>query len=185
MSTTPEEGMASLIKNLETKTGKSMPDWIAIARGSGATKHKETVEWLKDNHGLTYGYANQIAQRALAGDDAPEAGSDELVDAQFMGAKAAMRPIYDLLIEKVKALGADVDISPKKTCVSFRRNKQFGLVQATGQRLDVGIMLKGTPPVGRLEQNPSTMVSHRVRVSTAAEIDSELMAWIKQAYDAC
>src|ERR1700722_18391183 len=130
MATTPEEGMATLIKNLETKTGKSMADWIAIARSSGTAKHKDMLEWLKTNHGLTYGYANQISQRALAPDDAPEAGSDELVDAQFAGAKAAMRPLYDLLLEKVKALGPDVDISPKKTCVSFRRNKQFGLVQA-------------------------------------------------------
>jgi predicted transport protein len=185
MATTPEEGMATLIKNLEAKTGKSMADWIAIARSSGAAKHKEMVEWLKSNHGLTFGYANQIAQRALAADDAPEAGSEELVDAQFTGAKAAMRPLYELLLQKVKALGNDVEISPKKTCVSFRRNKQFGLVLATGQRLDVGIMLKGTLPAGRLEQNPNTMVSHRVKVSTAAEIDSELMGWIKQAYDAC
>jgi predicted transport protein len=185
MATSPEEGMASLIRNLEAKTGKSMGEWIEIARGSGLGKHKEIVEWLKTNHGLTFGYANQISQRALAAADAPEAGSDELVDAQFTGAKAAMRPLYDLLLNQVKALGADVEISPKKTCVSFRRNKQFGLVQATAQRLDVGIMLKGTPPAGRLEQNPTTMVTHRVKVSTAAEIDAELMGWMKQAYDAC
>ncbi len=185
MTTTPEEGMATLFKNLETKTGKSMAEWIAIARGSGAAKHQEMVEWLKANQGLTFGYANQIALRAMADEDAPEAGSDELVDAQFTGAKAAMRPLYELLLEKVKALGPDVDISPKKTCVSFRRNKQFGLVQATGQRLDVGIMLKGTLPAGRLEQNPSTMVTHRVKVSTPAEIDAELMGWMKQAYEAC
>jgi predicted transport protein len=185
MATSPEEGMATLIRNLETKTGKSMAEWIAIARASGAAKHKEMVEWLKTNQGLTFGYANQIAQRALAADDAPESGSDELVDAQFTGAKAAMRPLYDALLEKIKALGDDVEISPKKTCVSFRRNKQFGLVMATAQRLDVGIMLKGTPPSGRLEQNPSTMVTHRVKVAAASEIDAELMGWMKQAYDAC
>lgn len=185
MASSPEEGMAALFRNLEEKTGKSIDEWAALARASGAAKHKEMVAWIKTNHGLTHGYANQIAQKALAPEDAPEPGSDALVDAQFAGAKAAMRPLYDLLLEKVKALGPDVEISPKKTCVSFRRNKQFGLVQVTGQRLDVGIMLKGTPPSGRLEQNPTTMVTHRVKVSTAAEIDPELMTWMKQAYDAC
>jgi predicted transport protein len=185
MATSPEEGMASLFRNLEEKTGKSIDEWVKIARASGVTKHKAMVDWLKAETGLTHGYANQIALKSLAGDDAPEAGSDELVDAQFTGAKAAMRPLYESLLKHIKALGTDVEISPKKTCVSFRRNKQFGLVMVTGQRLDVGIMLKGVEPAGRLEQNPSTMVTHRVKVSSVSEIDSELIGWLRQAYEAC
>ena len=63
MATSPEEGMASMIRNLEQKTGKSLDVWIATARGSGKAKHKEIVTFLKTEHGLTHGYANQIAQR--------------------------------------------------------------------------------------------------------------------------
>ena len=183
MATTPEEGMATLIRNLEEKTGRSMADWIGTARGSGLGKHKEMVEHLKTVHGLTYGYANQIAQRALAGDDAPAQGSAELIDAQYTGSKAAMRPLYDRLVEVINQLGPEVEVSPKKTCVSFRRSKQFALVQPTAQRLDLGIILKGVPPAGRLEQNPNTMCTHRVKVSSNAEIDAELVGWLRQAYE--
>ena len=184
MATTPEEGMASLIRNLEAKTGRSMADWIAIARASGLSKHKEMIEYLKTNHELTYGYANQIAQRALAHDDAPDAGSDELVDAQYTGAKAAMRPLYDHLIKVITGIGSDVEVSPKKTCVGLRRSKQFALIQSTAQRLDVCLILKGVPPAGRLEQSPTSMCTHRVKVSTDKDVDPELMGWLKQAYEA-
>jgi hypothetical protein len=142
------------------------------------------VAHLKADHGLTHGYANQIAQRALGSDDAPAAGSDELVDAQYAGAKAAMRPLYETLIKTITALGSDVEISPKKTCVSLRRSKQFALIQPTAQRLDVCIILKGVPPAGRLEQSPTTMCTHRVKVSSEKEVDPELIAWLRQAYEA-
>ena len=62
----PEEGMASLIRNLEANTGKSIDAWIATARATGQTKHGQIVAALKKDHGLSHGYANQIALRALA-----------------------------------------------------------------------------------------------------------------------
>ncbi len=72
--------MASLIRNLEEKTGKFIDAWVAIARGSGKTKHKEIVDYLKAQHSLGHGYANQVAIRALAAADAPAAGSDDLAE---------------------------------------------------------------------------------------------------------
>src|SRR5262245_58635297 len=110
MAKSPEDGMASLIQNLETKTGKSLDAWIAIARSSGHSKHKAIVDFLKTEHSLTHGYANQIALRTLAAPDAPSAGSDDLVEAQYAGAKAGLRPIYEAIVSAVKTFGPDVEI---------------------------------------------------------------------------
>jgi hypothetical protein len=80
-----------------------------------------------------------------------------------------------------------VDVSPKKTYVSFRRSKQFALVQpSTKDRIDVGINLKGVPSGPRLEASGSfnAMVSHRVRISNKTEINKELKDWLRAAYDA-
>lgn len=104
-----------------------------------------------------------------------------------MGPKAAFRPLYDKLITAIQKFGADVEVSPKKTYVSLRRSKQFALIQpSTATRLDVGINLKGTPAKGRLEASGSfnAMVSHRVRVESALDLDAELIGWLKQAYQA-
>ncbi len=76
--------------------------------------------------------------------------------------------------------------SPKKGYVSYRRSKQFVLVQpSTATRIDVGIQLKGVAPTARLEASGSfnAMVSHRVRIESLADIDAELRGWLKQAYE--
>jgi hypothetical protein len=186
MAKSPEEGLASLIRNLEEKTGKSIDAWVAIARGSGKSKHKEIVEFLKAQHALGHGYANQVAMRALAAADAPAAGSDDLIEPQYAGAKAAVRPVYEALVKVLKAFGPDVELSPKKAYVSLRRSKQFGLIQpTTATRVDVGLVLKGVRPAGRLEASGSfnAMVTHRVRLANAKEVDAELIGWLRQAYE--
>jgi Domain of unknown function (DUF5655) len=42
------------------------------------------------------------------------------------------------------------------------------------------------PAKARLEASGSfnSMVSHRVRIEKASEIDQQLVSWLKQAYDA-
>ena len=182
-----DEATASMIKNLEEKTGKSMADWVAIAKSAGELKHGQVVAFLKEKHGLGHGYANLIAHTAkgAVGEGAP--AGDDLVSAQYAGDKAGLKLIYDKLIKEIAKFGKDVEVSPKKTYVSIRRSKQFALVQPTTKtRLDVGINLKSVPAKGRLEASGSfnAMVSHRVRVESAADIDKDLIAWLKQAYDA-
>ena len=185
MGKSPEEGMASLIQNLEAKTGKSIDAWVATARASGLGKHGQVVAFLKKEHGLTHGYANQVAMRAIAAENAPAAGSTDLVDAQYAGAKAGLRPVYDKLVSAVCGFGADVEVAPKKAYVSLRRSKQFGLIQpSTATRVDVGLVLKGVPANSRLEPSGSfnAMVTHRVKVSGAGEVDPELIGWLHKAY---
>jgi hypothetical protein len=185
MAKSPEEGMASLLANLEAKTGKSIDSWVAIARGSKLTKHKDVVSFLKEKHTLSHGYANQVALRALASADAPATGSADLVEAQYQGAKAAMRPVYEALVAAIRSFGPDVEFAPKKAYVSLRRSKQFGLIQPAASRVDVGLVLKGVAAVGRLENSGSfnAMCTHRVKVGGIKEVDPELLGWLRRAYE--
>lgn len=176
---------ASMIANLEANTGRSLADWTALAKGSGHTKHGQMVAWLKADHGLTHGYANLVAHKAMAS-DAGSQGSNDLMMAMFEGPKAAMKPAYDKVAAIVDGLGG-VEFAPKKGYVSFRRSKQFGLAQpSTKDRLDLGLTLKGVEPSGRLEKAGSwnAMVTHRVRIASADEVDAEVAAWIRQAWEA-
>jgi hypothetical protein len=181
----PEAGIESMIKNLGEKTGKSLDQWIKIAQKSKLEKHGQIVSMLKSDHGLTHGYANLIALRTLQG-SAESSEGDSLLDAQYAGAKAPLRAIYEAIIKAVNKFGSDVEISPKKTYVSLRRSKQFALIQpSTGTRVDVGINLKGVKPTARLENSGSfnAMVSHRVRLEKPADVNAELINWLKEAYD--
>lgn len=180
-----DDAVKSMIRNLEEKTGKPMAYWVATAKKSGSTKHGEMVKHLKSEHGLTHGYANLVAHSALQS-AAVHAGENDLVDGQYAGAKAALRPIYGRIVETLAKFGSDIEIAPKKTYVSLRRKKQFAIVQpSTPTRLDLGLNLKGTPPGERLEASGSfnAMVTHRVRLESPNDVDRELIAWLKKAYD--
>ncbi len=173
-----------MIKNLEENTGKKFEEWLKIARTSGHEKHGELIKFLKSEHGLTHGYANLVAHKARKS-DAGSADDGDLVTAQYEG-KENLKPLYDKLVSEIEKFGDDVELAPKKAYVSLRRKKQFGLIQpSTKTRLDIGINLKGVEPGGKLEKAGSwnTMVSHRVKLSTDDNIDSELIGWLKAAYE--
>jgi hypothetical protein len=180
----PEEMAQTMRNNVPDKTGKSLQEWFEILSSSELKKHGQIVKFLKEQHGVTHGFANLIASDFLQQQVAADPQED-LLTSQYSGDKQAMKAIYDAIIDKLTEL-ADMEISLKKTYVSLRRNKQFALIQpSTKTRLDVGINLKGEPPTARLESAGSfnTMVSHRVRVTELSQVDDELLNWLKQAYD--
>lgn len=173
-------------RNLEQSSGKTQAQWLELANQQSFVKHSELVNWLKTEFGLGHGNANLIAHRAKEAAAGGEPTPEDLVAVQYAGAKAALKPMYDLLVTYLQSLGADVELSPKKTYVSVRRNKQFALIQpSTATRLDLGLNLKQTEPVGKLEASGSfnAMCSHRIRLGSVADIDAEVKHWLAEAYN--
>lgn len=187
MAPSPEDIANKMIANMKEKTGKTLEQWLAVAKKTGGEKHGQVVKALKADHGLTHGYANLVAHKLLKSDagSASDAGTD-LVAAQYAGPKADLKPIYDAVIKAVNAFGKDVEVAPKKSYVSLRRNKQFALIQpSTRTRVDLGINLKDEPASGRLEKSGSfnAMVSHRIRLEKAADVDKDVKKWLKKAWE--
>ncbi len=185
MPSSPEDMAAAMIANMKEKTGKTLEQWLKIAKASKLAKHGEIVKMLKADHGMTHGFANLVAHKTLASDAGSAASEDDLVNAQYAGPKAELRPVYDAIIKATARFGKDIEIAPKKAYVSLRRSKQFAIVQpSTKTRIDVGINLKGHDTTDRLEESGSfnSMVSHRVRVEHVKQVDEELVDWLKAAY---
>ncbi len=178
----PDELAATMLQNLPKKTGKSLQAWHKTLVKTDLQKHGELVKFLKQEHGVTHGFANMIVAKFLQG-DVPS--TEDLVASQYAGAKAAMLPIYKILVSEIQMFGGDVEIAPKKTYVSLRRKKQFALLQpSTKTRIDVGLNLNNATATTRLEKSGSfnSMVSHRVRVSVVEDVDKQLLGWLRQAY---
>ncbi|MGD2129486.1 MAG: DUF5655 domain-containing protein [Lysobacterales bacterium] len=184
----PEKDPAVLTMeaNIAEKTGKTVSQWVAIVRKTRLEKHGQIVKFLKSEHGFTHGYAQLVTFRALESSAADQPDAD-LVEAQYAGPKAGLKPIYDRILAAVKEFGPGLEVAPKKTYVSLRHKTQFALVQpSTKTRVDLGIKLKGKPPTARLEDSGSfnSMVTHRVRLETPGEVDKEVIDWLKAAFDA-
>lgn len=170
---------------LVKRTGRSLDEWVTLARATGLQKHKTLVEHLKSVEGLSHGFANAVALKTF-GTDASAIGNEALLEQMFGGPKAGLKPIHDRLVDIVGDFGADVELAPKKGYVSVRRSKQFAILQpSTRDRFDLGVNLKGVEPVGRLEPSGSfnAMVSHRVRLHHLSDVDSEIESWLRSAYE--
>lgn len=173
-----------MIANLPEKTGRSLEEWLELLGGREGDKHGEIVKTLKQDHGVTHGFANLIAHRLREGAGTSAPADDDLVGAQYRG-KESLRPLYDAIITFVASLGDDVEIAPKKSYVSLRRKRQFALVQpSTRSRIDLGLRLDSIEPEGRLEASGSfnSMVSHRIRLSTPESFDAQVRDWLEAAY---
>ena len=109
----------------------------------------------------------------------------DLVEVQYAG-EEALYPIYQKVLAAINQFGNDITVTPKKTSVSIIRKKQFVLVKpATKTRIDLGLKLRDKPVGDRLGNSGpfGTMCTHRVKLSSASEVDEELIAWMKEAYE--
>jgi len=174
------------LDSIKAKTGKTPADFAKLAAKKGLTKHGDVIAWLKKDFELGHGHANAIAA-VLLKPGAGKASAEEKLESLFSGTKASWRRSCDKLFTQVKKFGADVAIEANETYVNLLRDKKkFGIVKpASAERLDVGIKAKALKPTGRLEASGSwnAMVTHRVKIADPKEIDAELVAWLRVAYD--
>lgn len=175
------------LDNIHAKTGKTPQEFLALAKTKGITKSQEFVAWLKQDFDLGYGHAGALWYLYAHADDA-RASTDSRLDKLFAGKKANWRKPYDALAAKISKFGSDVKFAPNMTYVNLLRSgKKFAIVQpSAAERLDIGIKRKGVAPTKRFEAAGSwnAMVTHRVRITDAQEIDKELVTWLKEAYNA-
>jgi uncharacterized protein DUF5655/uncharacterized protein DUF4287 len=182
-----DQARQTQINNIQKKTGKSLDELTAIVQKSRLTKHGEIRDFLKSELSLGHGDANALAhaiqqsdgQRAAEGKSA-----ESLLDEIYAGAKAAQRPIHESLMKHINKFG-EFEVVPKKGYVSLRRIKQFAMIgPRTNTRFEVGINAKDLKKNRRLLEQPrGSMCNYIVNLTDAKEVDSELVGWLKSAYE--
>jgi hypothetical protein len=186
---TVDKATETQLSNIQTRTGKTLDELFALIRESGQTKHGQIREMLTRDLSMGYGDANALAGAFLKShgqESAPaaEATTDDVAGAIYAGQKGDLRPIHEKLMAAIAELGP-FEIAPKKAYLSLRRKKQFATVgPATRTRVDVGLNMKGVPATGRLiELPPGGMCQYRVSLTSVDEVDAELLAWVRLAYE--
>lgn len=179
-----DKATQTMIENLRKNTGKTLDQWTKVVKAEDFKKHGEMVSFLKKQHGLTHGFANLIAHKARKSDAGSVENKDDLIVKQYQG-KEHFKPIYEKLAAEILKFGKDVEVAPKNAYVSFRRKKQFATLKpATKTRFEIGINLKGQEPQGKLEaERPNAMCSHKINLTDINDIDTEVIDWIRTAYD--
>jgi Domain of unknown function (DUF5655)/Domain of unknown function (DUF4287) len=180
----PQTAIATQLRNIESKTGKTFAQLCKLIDASGLTKVGEQRAMLMDKLRLGYGDANMLALRAKEA-AMPTAGDGDPLDALYAGPRAPLRKLHERLHAEISKLGT-FETAPKKRYVSLRRKKQFAMLgPATKDTVELGLNAKALPASARLKAlPPGGMCQYTVRLSKATDIDAELMKWMRAAYDA-
>lgn len=184
----------AIIDNLPAKTGKSLSQWVKLIKKDGPKENQEIKDWLKGRFKLGGTTASLITDAALGKGDDTDPGAylqaaPGYVEAMYDG-KSALRPIHDALVEIGRSLGPDVKVCPCETIVPLYRNHVFAQIKPTTRtRIDFGYALKGCTrrlsprliDTGGLKKGDR--ITHRIPLTSVADIDAEVKDWLKVAYD--
>ena len=184
---------AKWVNKLPQKTGRALDEWVALIQTSGPATEQERRAWLKQEHKLGTNYASWLAGRAdgkNTEEDSPEAylkTAAEWVEAQYAGARAALRPLYEELLKLGFSLGNDVKACPCKTMVPFYRKHVFAQIKpGANTRIDLGLALGNLKTPKRLIDTggyeKKDRITRRIEIREKADIDDEVQQWLEKAY---
>ena len=188
--------MEKWVAELKSKTGHSLEEWIALVRKDGPKDEKLRRKWLKTKHKLGTNSAWWIAERAEGKggeEETPEGylkAASKYVEEQYAGPKEKLRPVYEELLKLGRSMGEDVKVCPCKTIVPLYREHVFAQIKpTTNSRIDLGFALrhykaklpKRLIDTGGLKKKDR--ITHRIELTSAAEIDGEVKKWLKTAYE--
>jgi hypothetical protein len=186
----------AVVANMKKKTGRSLEEWIAFVKSKGPKTEEARRDWLKEKHGLGTNYAWWIAERSVGKEDDDTdpvkylAAAEKYVEDQYPASKAALRPIYEKLLDTGLALGKDVKACPCKTMVPLFRNHAIAEIKAaTRTRIDLGLALgkhKGKLPKVLIDTGGAKKkdrITHKIELTSPVQVDAEVARWMRAAYE--
>lgn len=178
-----QKWFASVRAGLERDTGKSLEDWVAIAKTCSETAHRARLKWFKETHGLLQNRASQVLDAAFptgTGWNEPEG----LIDALWI--VPASRALFEAVNAAALALPGTVRTA-RKGYTAWSRTFQFvalkplknggailglAVAQDTDERLQ-------TPR----SEGWSERLKARLPLAAPGEIDPAFKALLKAAWE--
>jgi len=178
---------ARFFEKMNEITGKTEAELNKIYLDSKLEKHSEVRELFANKLGISYGYANTLTHYVMKSDGTSMADGKALnlvLDEIYSGEKAKFRIIHEKILNEIENFG-EFEIAPKKGYVSLKNKKQFVMIgPKTNSRMEIGINAKNLVKLERLEEQPKgSMCQYIVKITDINEVNSELILWIKEAYD--
>lgn len=178
--------MASVEANLEKATGKSVAQWVKIAKTCPYSKPGERLKWFRNEHGLGLARAGLVLWRAFGGGTLGVEDPNRLVDSLFSKSFSGQRPIYDKVVEHAAKLGKGT-VSPRKGFVALYRLKQYAALKPAKQGLMLGLALGKYPRNDVLTDVENNVGGDRNRkaiiLKSLKDFDANAKQLLKAAFD--
>ncbi len=116
-----EKWFASVREGIARDTGRTLEEWVELARACPETAHRKRLAWMKQQYGLGQNRASMVLNEAFpanSGGAKPEALADTLwADPQARGVQEAVHAIVMTL--------PDVIMGQRKSFTAYSRKLQF------------------------------------------------------------
>jgi hypothetical protein len=106
------------------------------------------------------------------------------VNAHFENRDAVVRQIYDRVLKSARKFGP-VTEDPKKTSIHLVNRTAFAGVATRKSALVLTIKADSdisSPRIHKSEQTSARRFHHEVKLNSPADVDAELVGWLKHAY---
>lgn len=180
MALSPSQMQEAIIRNLPEKTGKTLEQWVAIARSFGLGSQSEIAKKLKSEHGLGHVQAQTIVWRMNG--EKPYVDTEGYEENIFR--TASVYELYKKMKSRILALGSDITAKPCKTYVPFYRKNQFAMLTEKNGQLILGLSLDEADGADLL---PARNIGGTTRINRMLVMNdknlSQAMKYIKKAKD--
>lgn len=185
MTERQEKWFASILESMERETGKTLDEWIAIAKTCPETKPNARKAWLKTHHGLGTNRASIVLGRAFPS----TAHWDKPDDLRgTLWADGQSRAILEAVEAALKSYPNLVS-GQRKGFTSFSREFQFASIKPIkGGKASLGLALEPDADP-RLEPPKNESWSERLKskllLENPGQVNSSVASLLKQAWDRC
>lgn len=173
---------ATVRAGLERETGKTLGEWVAIARACPEPGHRARLKWFKDNHGLLQNRASHVLSEAF-GATATWSNPAGLIDALWID--AGLRTIFEAVDAKARALPDTIQTARKGYTAWSRRVQYAALKPIKGGGALLGLAVAADLDA-RLEAAKndgwSERLTARTRLVRPADVDAGLIDLLRAAW---
>jgi hypothetical protein len=173
----------SVRASFKAETGRTLEEWVEIARTCPETKPRARLAWFKAEHGLGQNRASMVLQAAEPG-GMDWTQDDSLLDALWTD--PASRAIYQAVAAQAQALPQTI-IGPRKAFVGFSRKVQFAAMRQLkggGALLGLDVAPEVDPRLQPMRRESwSERLKSTVTLRGPEDVDEDLEALLRQAWE--
>lgn len=174
---------ATVREGLERDTGKTLAEWVAIARTCPETAHRARLKWFRDTHGLLQNRASQVIGEAF-GSKMAWSEPETLIEALWRD--VASRAIFEAVNMRASSL-PDVIRTARKGYTAWSRQVQFAAMRPVkggkamlGLAVSPGAYARLAP---RGSESWSERLTSRLTLETPGDVDDRVGNLLKAAWE--
>lgn len=179
-----EKWFASVQATMERDTGKTLDEWVAIARTCPHDRPKARADWLREQHGLGINRASQVLSVAFPSEDRWD-------DPGPLRAKLWSDPASEAILVALEAAVAklpDVTTGQRKAFTAFSRKVQMAAARPVkGGHAMVGFAVTADTDPRLSPRGKSESWGDRLKgqmlLTSPADVDGSVEALLKKAWE--